>query len=577
MKKSAIFLFIGLLLFISLVGNITCVNAAEGITINYNDNKIQQINLSFDIGFANESNFVTLKQGDGKISYDHNGNTPRVYENVGKGGKFSFKDKKLKSANFNVTKDSEYTFGNQKVKVPKDSHVIFDNNKVTIELPKDVAIEKPTKIPDSKEEDVKVEYRYKQGEEPSSVKIKDNGKEYDIKKIGTNKFQLNYDGKQDAFYVNGKFETNGLRVGEHSGDSEADSTYLFFDGKEHDSLKGSYISMGDKKVLIGASSGELGPTVQFLPGNGVVTVDDKKLVMMQAIGGEKGGHLTMESRDSEGKIPKVTATGAGYNMFFGEKAIRYSDGLKDKKGPILLKKNPLGDFATGKESIPMHVVTLDKTGNRLSDWDVVVDSYNGIKAGSAKELEEGGVSVRQGVVTSIRASFHSLTKDEQAKLGTLSPEKRRELVGKDANQIREELKKIPDKLKIEPDKPTDTKPGNTTITPPKNNSVTPGPVKIGDKMKDSDKTKYKNILKNTGVKYPTKYNVDGVYNQILTGDGKKLNGYILEGTFKISSNSWGTETVQKIAITNNEIYVWKKSSPTTSGTNYNWVKYKNIK
>lgn len=554
-----------------IIGSIFLINLAfaEDIKITYKDSNLQLVNLSFDVGKPNEANPVSLVKGEGKISYNMNGNTLREYDNIGANGSFSFKDKKLKSAEFNVTKDGFYSFGNHNISIPAGSKVIFKDNKVTIQLPKDYtkSIVKPTKIPGSSEEDVKVEYRYKDGEEPSTLKISDNNKEYELKKIGSDKFQLNFDPKNDAFYVVGKFEMNSLKIGEFSKDDE---TYLFFDGNTHANVKGSYISFGDKKLIIGASTGDFSPTVQFLPGNKYVTIsDDKKMLMIQAIGGEKGGQLTLENPDDK-IFPKITAT-TGYNLFDGNKAIRYVDSFKDKyKGPILLTNNPLP--ITGKESVGLWVSTRDNSGNRIGDWDVIFDSSGSVKAGTASELETGGVSVRKGVVTSARVSFNSLSSEEQTKLGMLSPEKRRELVSKDINTIKEELKKV-----------NTITSGNLTISPPvvNNSNKTPpnltnpnSGIKIGDKVKDSDKVKLRNSLTNSGVILPGQYNMEGVYSQISTSDGRTVNGYVFTGKFFYNSNG-NKEKVSQVALTNKELYVFRQSCSgnSCSGT---WVKARNL-
>jgi len=559
-----------LVFLIVILFTLVYVAAETDITITPDDGKNPVVTYPFDFGQPNEMEPVTLVDGYSKISYNNNGdsNDKREFANIAIGGKFIFKNKKLNSSDFVATKDSEYVFGNQKIKVPKDSHVIFKNNKVTIELPKNAVIEKPIKIPNSKEEDVKVEYRYKQGEEPSTVKIRDSGKEYDIKKFGSERFQINYDGKVDAFRVDGDFEMRGVRIGEYS---KEDETYLFFDGGTHNDLKGSYVSFGDKKLIVGASSGKFGSTVQFLSGNGVIDVRENAMMMVQAIGGDKGGHLTFESRDS-GKIPIMTATG-GYNLFSGSKVLKYIDSYKDKyKGPGILTSNPL-DFSK-KESIPLQVVTLDNSGKRIGDWDVVVDSYNSIRAGNAQQLENQLTGKIGGVVTSIRASFHSLTKEEQEKLGTLSLEKQRELIGADVNKLKEEIKKIPS---------TPTPPSGTTPTPPGTKPDTkPGttptpPIKIGDKIKDSDKDKYKSILKNNGIMTSAKGSFAGEYNEITTKDGKK-QGYIFSGQFSTSSGTWSSSNlVQKVAIINKDIYIYQKSPYPKNSNIFSWVKYKTIK
>ncbi|MBS3078769.1 hypothetical protein J4218_01480 [Candidatus Pacearchaeota archaeon] len=575
-KQIILLLFFNIFLFAFLVQILAVeeqsfISGAIGTKLGFtNDNEVVLENVV--MSFIDQSLDVkTVSFGGGASSIKFNN---QEFKNLNGVNSFSFKDKKLVSAKFNVSKDSEYIFGNKKVKIPKDSQVIFKDNKVSIQLPKDYssAVEKPVKIPDSKDPDVNVEYRY--ADDVNKIKIKDNGKEYEISKLGNEKFQLNYDGKADAFYVNGKFEMKGLRVGEKSQNDE--KTYLFFDGKEHE-IDSTYLSLGDKKLIIGAAKGDYSPSVQFLPGNEFLKVTDKNLVMMQKIGGKDGGYLTIE-QGATGNIPKVTSKGGGYNMFFGEKAIRYNEELKDKyKGPMLLTKNPLADYAKVKESIPMQIITTDKTGNRVGEWDAVFDSYNGIKAGNAKELENQLATSKQGVVTSIKTSFHSLTKEEQEKLKSLTPEKQRELVGSDVNKLREEIKKIPAEVKVEPVKP-DTKLGNGTVIPFNKTTNNSNQPTKGDKLKDSEKKTYKDAVTKSGIKYPTQQSFNGVYGELTLPNGEKVKGYVFNGQFQVNTNSWGNIKVEQIAVVNNDIYINRKTDCTSpSKCNYAWEKYKSIK
>jgi len=266
--------------------------------------------------------------------------------------------------------------------------------------------------------------------------------------------------------------------------------------------------------------------------------------------------LTIESRDSEGKIPRITST-EGYNLFSGDKALKYVDSYKDKyKGPGLLTKNPIG--ASGKESIPIQIVTLDKTGSRLGDWDVIIDSYGSVKAGNAQQLESQLTSSSKGLVTSIRTSFHSLTKEEQTKLGTLSVDKQRELVGASAEKLREELKNIP-----------------IAVIPP-GTKVTPPDTKPGTTPPTTDKDKIKTLLKNNGITISQKSGFNVRTGEIITKDGKTLSGYIIEGQFTTSNNWNKNNNIPQVAIINKDIYVNQKIT-NSAGTGFNWVKYKTIK
>ena len=392
-----------------------------------------------------------IRVDGGSISYNHDGKF-REYKNLKEGAKFTFKDKKLASCEFETTADSIYSFGNHNVKVPKGSKVTFKDNKVTVEVLKDSLIEKPERISGSKENDVKVDYKFL--ESSDTIKIKD-GKEYTLTKSGSG-VSISYDGKVDAFLAEGEYSLNGLKIGEFDKDNR--KNYLFFDGAKHDLKEGSYISIGDK-IMIGAAKGFESPSVQFLKGNGILDIKEKDFIVMQS----NGGTITVEGRNSEGKIPRITSQGE-YTIFTGDKVIRYKEEYKSKYGGPLLKqnKNNFGvDFGTAGTT-PMQIVTLDSSGLRTGTWDVVVDNSRGIKSGLHDALENDYVRVGGGQVSSIRSSFYSLTKEEQDKLKTISPDLQKQFISMNADQIRTGLSKI----STQPTTPTDNKPPTTTIALP---------------------------------------------------------------------------------------------------------------
>ena len=387
-----------------------------------------------------------IRVDGGSISYNHDGKF-REYKNLKEGAKFTFKDKKLAQAEFETTADSIYSFGNHNVKVPKGSKVTFKDNKVTVEVLKDSLIEKPERISGSKENDVKVDYKFL--ESSDTIKIKD-GKEYTLTKSGSG-VSISYDGKVDAFLAEGEYSLNGLKIGEFDKDNR--KNYLFFDGAKHDLKEGSYISIWDK-IVISAAKGFESPSVQFLKGNGILDIKEKDFIVMQS----NGGTITVEGRNSEGKIPRITSQGE-YTIFTGDKVIRYKEEYKSKYGGPLLKqnKNNFGvDFGTAGTT-PLQIVTLDSSGQRTGTWDVVVDNSRGIKSGLHDALENDYVRVGGGQVSSIRSSFYSLTKEEQDKLKTISPDLQKQFISMNADQIRTGLSKISTQPTITPDnKPTTT-------------------------------------------------------------------------------------------------------------------------
>ena len=428
MRKEYLFIF--LIFMIIFIGTIT-------------SEEIDQKHLGKNLGFSNPNDvFVpggaSLLESDngvtvdsGSLTYNHDG-TSREYKNIKSGGRFVFKDKKLSSCEFETTDDSTYAFGNHNVKVPKGSKVTFKDNKVTVEVLKDSLIEKPERISASKENDVKVDYKFL--ESSDTIKIKD-GKEYTLTKSGSG-VSISYDGKVDAFLAEGEYSLDGLKIGEFDKDNR--KNYLFFDGAKHDIKEGSYVSIGDK-IVIGAAKGFESPSVQFLKGNGVLDIKEKDFIVMQS----NGGTITVEKRNSEGKIPRVTSQG-DYTIFAGNQVIRYKDDYKAKYGGPLLKpnKNNLGvDFGSAGTTL-MQIVTLDSNGARTGNWDVVVDNNRGIRAGLHDVLESDYLRIGGGQVTSIRESFYSLTKEDRDKLATLSPERQREFFGMDSSQIRSALAKV---------------------------------------------------------------------------------------------------------------------------------------
>ena len=517
-----------------------------------------------ELGFSNANDVIVpdgvlISQSDagtgntgvtingGSMTYNHNGKS-RDYKNVKSGGKFIFKDKKISSAEFETTDDSTYAFANHEVKVPKGSKVIFKDNKVSILLPKGSTIEKPVRIAkadESKETDAKIEYKF--SESPDSVKIKD-GKEYTLTKSGSG-FSVSYDGKVDAFLAEGEYSINGLKVGEF--DSTNRKNYLFFDGAKHDLKEGSYISIGDK-IVIGAAKGFESPSVQFLKGNGILDIKDKEFIVMQS----NGGAITVEGRNSEGKIPRVTSQG-DYTIFAGDKVIRFKEEYKTKYGGPLLKanKNNLGvDFGSAGTT-PMQVVTLDSNGARTGNWDVVVDNNRGIRSGLHDKLEEDYVRIGGGQTTSIRSSFYSLTKDEQDKLKTMTPEKQKSLIGKSVEEVKSEIQKNPIPIKVDPKTPTDNK---------DNKNPNDNKPKAGDKLKDDVKQKIENSLKKTGMISKTGKLGESTAENIKVDSTTKV-AYPFTGTFKCS-NCDGKKTFSgKIAITpEGELYKFDRDCKTES-------------
>ncbi|MBS3078765.1 hypothetical protein J4218_01460 [Candidatus Pacearchaeota archaeon] len=412
----------------------------------YLNGNYYEVKSNTKLGSENKKTSVSIKEGNLNYYNENDAENKKSFDSL-RNGEFEFDENgKLIQAGFNVEGDSEYSFGNKKIKAPKNSEVTFKDDRVTIKLPdnQELVIEKPVKIPDSKDADVRVEYVY--SDEVSKIKIRDNDREYELSKLGNNKFQLNYDEIEDAFFVDGDFDINKLRVGEKT--NKDVKNYLFFDGEEH-KTNFAYLSLGDKKLIIGAAAGSSSPSVQFLEGNSFFNIDGNKVVILQKIGGTEGGKLVIENIDEDGKIPyKITSTGGGYIMIFGKQALHYTENFKDKYNGPMFVESPFKDSTDSNENPLIHVVTLDSSENRVDDWDVVT-TKNGISVGNAEELEKGLVSMQLGNMASLRANFHSLTKEEQSRLRLMSLEKQRELVSVDADTLREEIKKLTPNVKLD--------------------------------------------------------------------------------------------------------------------------------
>ncbi|MBS3079387.1 hypothetical protein J4218_04655 [Candidatus Pacearchaeota archaeon] len=206
------------------------------------------------------------------------------------------------------------------------------------------------------------------------------------------------------------FDLDSLRVGAYTKDNPI---YVFTDGNEPDSTDLPYLLLGRNSLTIGSSPDSFSPSVQILPGNKYIDISDEEFLVLQTIGGKQGGKLTLERRDSEGKIPRITSRGEGYNIYSGEWGVRYNEEIgKTRKGPIM-NENPYKTRA--RKSFPVQVVTLNKAGNRLQDWDIVIDSDGRVQEGNPNELEQE-YSLRNGKLTSLRLAYQRLSKQEKEDL-----------------------------------------------------------------------------------------------------------------------------------------------------------------
>ncbi len=175
-------------------------------------------------------------------------------------------------------------------------------------------------------------------EEPSktqSLEEKMQNQSPDLSEIDSS--QVTYDPKYRGYRVVGDFQIKGLRIGEYSIEDE---NYLFFDGKEHEGVDLPYISIGAKLVL-GVPTKAFGSTVELLPGNAYIDIDDSNFVMVQALGGKRAGAIWIERKDWEKKILRITCS-SGYNIFNGERAVKYNENVRtNNKGPGILNNNPI--------------------------------------------------------------------------------------------------------------------------------------------------------------------------------------------------------------------------------------------
>jgi len=267
----------------------------------------------------------------------------------------------------------------------------------------------------------------------------------------------NYDSRYKGYRVNGDFEINGIRVGEYS---DEDENIIFFDGKEHEGVDIPYISIGKSKLVLGVPANGFGSTVELLPGNAYVEIEKENFVMIQALGGKKAGAIWIENKNWDGKIPRVTSCASGYNIFNGQRAVKYNKSVElTNKGPGILNDNPID--TSGKVPIPLHVVTTDRIGQRLYPWDIVFNKYGEITAGVGRELDNYPGSLSNGEYTSIRQAYHNLTLDEQRK-------EREKIISKNIKQGTQEVIEViprPEPISEEYSKPK--KKFKPSMPPPK--------------------------------------------------------------------------------------------------------------
>jgi len=237
--------------------------------------------------------------------------------------------------------------------------------------------------------------------------------------------QISYNPRLKAYEVNGKFNIRGLRVGEQSDEKPEDQTYLFFDGREHDDKGVAYLSLGEKKLVIGAPARYLSPSVEFLPGNPYLDVAEDNFVMLQASGEKRGGHIKVEKKDHERKIPRATST-SGYTIFSGTNGVRYNDELEARGAEPIHNENIY--INEPRKPIPLHVVTTNRIGQRVHDWDVVFDRHGRVALGEGSTLESYPGSLRNGAYTSIRQAYHdlSLERQEREKAEAIAKELKRQ-------------------------------------------------------------------------------------------------------------------------------------------------------
>ncbi len=150
---------------------------------------------------------------------------------------------------------------------------------------------------------------------------------------------------------------------------------LFFDNEEHGD---NSVSFGDKKLIV--NSKDLAIETRFGIGNTYLKIDDPDLAGIN-IGGDS--KFIVETRDSEGLIPKVSTFGDRVRIIEDSKSLSVSSGniIMDK-----LFFEYFGYRHNIKTTSPIELIMLKKDssnflgnfgdGTKISDYKVLVDNFN---------------------------------------------------------------------------------------------------------------------------------------------------------------------------------------------------------
>ncbi len=329
----------------------------------------------------------------------------RGYERIEAGGKLVFKDGELIEADFVVSGNSAYRFGNYEVELPKGSKVVLKDNLAVITLPVGSKVKTPKEIASSKDRKMDFEFKTEQGK----GLILENGEAFAGAVVDGARVEasLFFDGAKELFYVDGYVQIGKLDVGT-ADITRTYKTYLFFDGKEHPEFSDAYISLNGK-FFTGSPKGKLAPPVEFLEGNKYVDIAGKQKFVIQS----RGGQIGVENRKAEGMIPKVTTKGYFY-VIVGNKAVGYVDGMKEPffYSSPKINKQELSGFTT----TPMQLVTLNENGERLiKNWDVIIDDKNHIEPVAVQYADKVAAIGQKGNPVSTKTKFYELSEGDRKK------------------------------------------------------------------------------------------------------------------------------------------------------------------
>lgn len=326
----AIFIFITLLTLNSICAgtlnsNGTNIDFGKGIIAKENGFDIIRIPLS--PGISEE-----------KITIGNN-----EYKYLKGNSNFKLNNGELIEAEIYNSKETEYNFKGNIIKVPENSKLIFKDNKVVIYSPDYSKIKEPVNT-NPLANDMVVLYQI-----PEKGLILEN--DIPIKPIGKNN-ELFYDLKEKAFYVSDKgyksiygddfkslYEVGGIGIGGIIEKNTETKIYLFFDGKKHE---GNYLSFSRDQLIVGSSDQRV-----------FVNIGSENILGIKNI-----NNVIFSVRNGEVvvKKEKLSANSESFGVLFGNEYIKYEKSLDliyktDYKDPFKLPDFEIEIFDKNKNSL----------------------------------------------------------------------------------------------------------------------------------------------------------------------------------------------------------------------------------